>query len=259
MANKNASGEINPREWLVYHHNGKDGAFAFPPTRGHYRDCYQTMKLDRELVPAEGLNLALLVQGAYTKETPRWQKIKIDCFVKGYLIAPMRTLWIPHDDDLAGIILERDLEGEGMLTSLEGEGIPTSMRSQKNRLKENISSWTKGENGIYESPDKNLILVPEGSYNFGVHSASSFVKDGFVTAVFTAEGAEMLVKTAVDAKLKLLTWGYEVMSLTEPKWRIVDFNVDNDRFNLAGYNWGDSWEYYAFGISRTGEDIPQKN
>ena len=191
MTNKTTFGEVNGGSWLTYSHNDRDGAFAFPPIQGTHRNCYQAIKEDSEIVPAEGLDLAILTEGAYTQETPSWQKVKANCFfIDKYIRAPLRVLWVPNGNDLAGVILERDLEGLGGTTDM--------------KLPKNIDGWKKGENGIYESPDKNQIFVPAGSYKIGEHTKNSFAKDGFATAVLTTEGAEIFARTVTNAKLKPL-------------------------------------------------------
>lgn len=245
MTNKTSFGEVGGREWLTYKHNGKKGAFAFPPARGTHKACYQAIKEDSEIVPAERLDLVLLTQGAYTESTPRWQKVKGDCFVSRYTRAPLRVLWVPHGNELAGILLERDLEGKG--------------RTTKMQLPKDISGWVKGENGIYESPDKNFIFAPEGSYEIGEHTKNSFAKDGFATAVLTAEGAEIFARTAVDAKLKPWTWGYQVKNINEPEQVVVGLSEGDGRLLLSGSSWDDYGNGFAFGVSSTGEASTQKN
>ena len=237
MKNKTTFGEIGGREWLTYSHNGKEGRFAFPPVKGTHQACYRAIKADREIVPAEGLDLALLTQGAYTQNTPKWQEVKDDCFVSvsAYTRAPVRALWIPHGNDLAGVLLERDLEGKGCSTRMQ--------------LPKGISGWKKGENGIYQSPGNNLIFVPEGSYKIGGHTKNSFAKDGFATGVLTAEGAEIFARTAVDAKKTLRTWGYEVNKINAPEQAIVGLNENDSGLDLDGNNWNGNDNGYAFGIS----------
>ena len=245
MKNKITFGEIGGREWLTYSHNGKEGRFAFPPVQGTHRACYQAIKADSEIVPAEGLDLALLTQGAYTQNTPKWQEVKADCFVSAYTRAPVRALWIPHGNDLAGVLLERDLEGKGCSTRMQ--------------LPENISCWKKGENGIYQSPDNNLIFVPEGSYKIGEHTKDSFAKDGFATGVLTAEGAEIFARTAVDAKKTPRTWGCKINEISAPEQTIVDLYEVDGRLYLYGGLWFDVSSGYAFGVSDSGEASARKN
>ena len=230
MTNKTSFGEIG---WLTYEHNGREGAFAFPPIQGTHRNCYQKMKADSDVVPAEGLDLAILTEGAYTENTPIWQNVKADCFVSRYVRAPVRVLWVPHGNDLAGVLLERDLEGNG--------------RKTKMKLPKNIDGWKKGENGVYESPDKNQIFVSEGSYKIGKHTKNSFAKDGFVTAVLTAEGAEIFARTAANAKLAPWTWGFDVKDIKKSEQRVVYLSENGDWLNLSGDGWGGYYGGFAFG------------
>jgi len=234
-----AFGEIGGREWLTYNRDGREGRFAFPPVQGTHRSCYQAMKTDGEIVPAERLDLAVLAQGAYTQNTPRWKQVKANCFVSRWVRTPMRTLWVPHGNDLAGVLLERDLEGEG--------------RTTKMQLPKDISGWKKGDNGIYLSPEGNRFFVPEGSYTLGEHTINSLIKDGFATAALTEEGAERFAKTAVDAKLKSWTWGYDIKEITNPEQAVVDLDGDVDWLYLDGYSWSGSDGGYAFGVAKTGE------
>ncbi len=232
MANKiNFGNEIAGRNWLPY--NDNKSAFAFPPIQGKHKNCYQKMKADSEVVPAEGLDLAILTEGAYTQDGPMWQKVKADCFVNRYTRAPVRVLWVPHGNDLAGVLLERDLEGNGVTTEM--------------KLPKNVDGWKKGENGIYESPDKNLIFAPEGSYKIGKHNKNSFAKDGFATAVLTAEGAEIFARTATNAKLKPRTGGFEAKEIGGLIQRIVELGECDGRLSLIGDSWLDGGSGYAFG------------
>lgn len=241
MKNKTTFGEIvdiKGREWLTYEQlNGTKGAFAFPPIKGIYRNCYQKMKADSEVVPAERLDLVLLAQGAYTQETSRWHKVKRECFVNRNVRAPMRTFWIPHKNELAGVLLERDLEGEG--------------RTTKMQLPKNTSGWTKGENGVYESPNKNQILVPARSYKLEEHTAGNFARDGLATAILTAEGAEIFAGIAVDAKLRLCIWGLDIKDINEPEQRVVGLYGNALRLGIGGcdgcYINNDEGGSYAFG------------
>jgi len=240
MRNETTFGEIGGREWLTCSYKGKERRFAFPPVRGTHSDCYQAIKADSEIVPADGLDLALLAQGAYTQDTSRWQKVK-NCFVSAYVRAPMRGLWIPHGHDLAGVLLEKDFEGKG--------------RQTKMQLPKDVSGWKKGDNGIYVSSDGKQTFVPEGSYELGKHTKNSFAKDGFATAVLTAEGAEIFVRTAVDAKKTPWTWGYQVKDISEPVQVVaVLYEVDGG-LDLGGdYYWGDNVDGYAVGVSKTGRE-----
>ena len=238
MVNETTFGEIGGREWLTYSHNGRDGAFAFPPVQGTHRDCYQAMKGDSEVVPAERLDLALLTQEAYTQETSRWQKVRQDCFVNRYVRAPMRALWIPQKNDLAGVLLERDLEGNGIITKMQ--------------MPENIDGWKKGDNGIYESPDNQLTFVPAESYKLGEQTGKSFAKDGFATAVLTAEGAEIFARTAIDAKKTPWTWGrgINIKDIKTPEQRVVGLYEIIGRLGVNGSYWGGSNGGCAFGVRK---------
>ncbi len=244
MTNKTEFGEIGGREWLTCRHDGVARQYAFPPVQGTHRDCYQALKEDSEVVPAEGLDLALIVNGAYTQDSKRWASVRKDCFVNRYTRSPTRMLWVPKGNELAGIVLERDLEGKG--------------RTSEMRLPKNIDGWKKGENGIYTSPDNQLTFVPAESYKLGEHSKGSFAKDGFATAVLTAEGAEIFAKTAVDAKRTPWTWGIDISDISKPEQRVVDLVEGDVRLSLVGSSWGDSGNGYAFGVSRTGEASAQK-
>jgi hypothetical protein len=237
MTDKPEFGEIGGREWLSCRHKGVERRYAFPPVQGTHRDCYQALKEDSKVVPAEGLDLALIANGAYTQKSKRWTKVRKDCFVSRYANtrSPTRMLWVPEYNELAGIVLERDLEGKG--------------RTSEMKLPENIGGWKKGDNGIYASPDNQLIFVPAGSYKLGEHSKRSFAKDGFATAVFTAEGAEIFAKTAVDAKRTPWTCGISIDDISEPEQKVVDLDEHGDKLYLLGVSWGDS-NCYAFGRAK---------
>jgi len=203
MANETTFRQLNSidgRGWLTYFHKGKEGRFALPPFVGTHEECYQAIK-EGGFVPAEGLDLALLMGGIYKSN---WAMAGLKIANKHspdaprtIVRTPIRGLWIPPEKDLAGILLEKDLEGRGMSTEIQ--------------FPKDISKWTKGENGIYVSPDGNQTFIPEGSYKLGEHTPNSFARDGFATAVLTAEGAEICAKAAGHLYIK----GYDVKN---PYW-----------------------------------------
>ncbi len=248
MANKTEFGEIGGREWLTCKHDGKTRLYSFLPVQGTHQDCYQALKKDSKVVPAEGLDLALITNGAYTQKTKRWASVRDDCFRDRYVRSPTRVLWIPKKHELAGIVLERDLEGKGITTTME---MPLT-----------IDGWKKGDNGIYTSPDSKLTFVPAENYKLGKHNKGSFAKDGFATAVLTAEGAEIFARTAVDAKLTPWTWGFDIKYILEPEQRVIGLDNDNKGLGVNGGSWsgyGYGYGGYAFGVSITSEASAQKD
>ncbi len=240
MTNKPEFGEIGGREWLSCKYKGITRKYTFPPVQGTHTQCYQAIKRDSEVVPAEGLDLALIANCAYTPDSKRWASVREDCFVGRYTRSPTRMLWVPKGNELAGIVLERDLEGKG--------------RTSEMKLPKNIDGWKKGDNGIYTSPDNQLTFVPAGSYKTGEHSKGSFTKDGFATAVLTAEGAEIFAKTAVDAKKTPGIWVLNIKDISESEQRVVVLSGSTDSLNLIGGYWVDVDDGRAFGVSRTGDN-----
>src|SRR3989338_2872022 len=68
-------GYIPPsRAWLTYKNEKQIKRFSMP-VRGTHSECYQQLSQDLEVVPADGLDLALIVEGAFS-EKQEWQKIR---------------------------------------------------------------------------------------------------------------------------------------------------------------------------------------
>jgi len=229
MAEETTFGETG-REWLTYSHKGKEGKFAFPPVRGTHQKCYQAINADSEIIPAEGLEIALLTQEAYTQNTPRWEKVREDCFVKRYIRAPMRLSWMPHNSELAGAIVERDLEGRGLLSKMN--------------LPVDISNWKKNESGLYVSPNENQIYVEKARYSLGEINEN----DGLAIAYLGREGAEIFVRTARDNKKVPYSWGLNIKDIKQPEQRVVVLGENGGRLCVDGLNWG-GYDYgCAFGV-----------
>lgn len=48
------------RMWLLVSYAGEETRFAYLPVRGTHQECFKAINADRELQPAEGIELALL-------------------------------------------------------------------------------------------------------------------------------------------------------------------------------------------------------
>jgi len=237
-------GEKLGRSWLTCNYNGRVREYAYLPVQGTHKKCYSAINSDQEIVPAENLDLALITNGAFSRDTPQWNDVKDKCLIKYYTRAPIRLLWMPEKHELAGIILENDLEGEGLSTKMN---IP------------NINGLTN-EDGIYVNSDRSVIFVPAEAYKLGKHNATSFERDGFSRAIFTGEGAEIFAKTAVDNKRTPCTFGIDISKIREPTQRVPVFgDCGADRLNLNGNNWNGSNSGFAFGVKKSAKGASQKN
>jgi hypothetical protein len=128
--------------------------YAWPPFRGTHQRCYQAIAEDKELVAAEGFDLALLVNGGYTQNTPQWRSVKKD-FKSSRVRSPHRVLLIPTgtidgDRALSGILVERDIKGKGLSTRMQ---VP------------NLSSWKQNSAGVYVPGDDSVQGVVFFSIN----------------------------------------------------------------------------------------------
>lgn len=234
--NEIAYSEVAPsRGWLKAKSGNREVSFAWPPFQGTHQDCYQAIAQDKELVPAEGLDLAILANGAYTQNTPKWASVKGN-FKSNWVRTPNRILWIPKSNELAGILIERDNQGNGLSTKMN--------------IPKDVNGWSN-QDGIYVSPDGNTKLVPADKYNLGKVNS----KDGFLRAILTSEGAELFVKTAKDSKLVPYTWGLDINGLTAPEQRVSllgEFVGGLFLIGVLGY-------CLAFGVSASGEASTPKN
>ena len=223
------------REWLTCMYNQKEMRFVYPPFAGSHQGCYEAINSDPELAPTEGLELALLAHGAYTKDESKWKEVRKDCFNErsyaGHLKVPMRLLWIPANLDLAGVIVERDLAGLGLTTKMN--------------LPEDVLNWTRNEFGLYTSPDKNQTWIPKDRYSLREVNE----RDGLLIAYLGQEGAEIFVKTAIDNKKIPYSSGIDINKLeafkNEPKQKVVGIVEFINRLLIGGGNWEDLG--FAFG------------
>jgi DNA-binding CsgD family transcriptional regulator len=194
------------------------------------------------LRPAEGLELALLTAGAYNGKDSEWKAVRRDCFIRNYtripVRVPIRNLWLPagcikEDKNLAGVLIERDMQGSGLTTKMQ--------------IPENFSGW-KEEDGIFYLQDKNLTLVPKSRYKIGEHRKDSFAKDGYAQAVLTPEGAELFAKTAYDTGKTLWIYGINVSNIAESEQRVSLLGEDRRGLHLDGNVWYDNRDGHAFGV-----------
>jgi len=219
------------RSWLTCEYDGKIRAYDYPPIQGTHQECYSVINADSEIVPAEGLDMALITHGAFSSQSAQWQDVRNRCFGQNYVRIPNRLSWIPDKCNLAGIFMERDIRGEGLSVKIN---VP------------DVSRW-KDENGIYINGDKSIIFVPRGQYRLGEHTAKSFESDGFSRAIFGDEGAEIYAKTAVDNKRTLWIFGIDISSINKPKGSVPLLESgDGYKLNLYGYDIGG--KNFAFGV-----------
>ncbi|MEK6928092.1 MAG: hypothetical protein AABX11_06695 [Nanoarchaeota archaeon] len=234
MDNIRAYSEVAPsRGWLVAQSGNREVRFAFPPVSGTHSDCYKSIAQDKELVPAEGLDLALLAEGAYTQKTPQWQSVRSN-FINSWARTPNRVLLIPTnsftlDKSLSGILVEKDLQGIGFNTAMQVPDLS--------------SGWTQNELGIYVSSNGNAQFVPSSTYE-----GKSFEQDGIAHAHLTPEGAEIFARTARNNGLITYNRLEKRMSeITSTEQWVSLLGQSGDRLDLAGN--GDGGSFHAFEVS----------
>ena len=232
------------RAWLIAKNGEEITRFAWPPFQGTHQECYQAIAGDSELVPAEGLDLALLAQGAYTSTplTPQWQSAR-EYFKNSYVRTPNRVLLIPAgningDASLSGILVERDTDGKGLSTKMN---VP------------DLSCWKQNSNGVYAPNDGTYeaVFVPSTAYD-----GKPFENDGVVHAHLTPEGAELFARTARGAGLVPHDWlAIKMKEIKSPKQLVSLLDEDVDGLALGGDWLG--YGGYAFGGRReTAEGSP---
>lgn len=226
------------RTWLTAQYGDRTVKFAHPPVQGTHQECYQAIKKDSELNAAEGLDLAILTNGAYTSKKPTWKSIRGN-FQSGWVRVPMRNLWLPKgsikgDNGLSGVLTERDVEGLGRSTNME---IPDLSQFKENK-------------GIYTPKDGSKVFISADNYKLGEHTTKSFAKDGYAIRVLTPEGAELFAKTAVDAGKVPYIWGIDVNSTKTPEQRVSLLYEGGVGLYLGGVgNWSGNGDIHAFGVS----------
>lgn len=230
------------RRWLPIEYQGRVISFSYPPVKGDYQACFKAIGKDKELKPAEGIELALLTYGAYTGKD-EWKDVKKTCFQSNFTRAPNRHLWLPkgtikEDKSLSGVLVERNLKGKGASTKME---VPSD-----------LSKW-KEQNGIYTLGD--LTFVPKDMYKLGEMGEN----DGFARANLSEEGVPIFIKTARDAKLIPYNLGTNVNDISEPVQRVALLDECGGRLNLDGdYSWSDYSNDRAFGVFVAGEASTRK-
>lgn len=223
------------RSWLDV--NGGEISYAFPPVKGTHDECYGTISADPEIIPVEGRNLAVLINGMYSeKDDALWQQAKQDCMVDYWTRSPTGTLWfldkLPNGkpNKLAGVLVRRN--------DLLGREDPI------NEIP-NISSFEEHDRLLF-SADGKYVFVPKGAYSLGAVNE----KDGLQRAVLTDEGAEINAKTARDNGLVLWNYGIDISQISSPQQRTVVFDEGDGRLVLDGA-WDDDYDDRAFGERAT--------
>ena len=228
-------GEERGRRWLTVNYNNKEIKYSYPPVQGRYTDCFQKINSDSELKPANGLELALLTAGAFSRKQPEWEDIKEKGIIQNYIRIPKRALWIPKKHEFAGVFLEEDSEGKGLSTKM--------------KIPKDINGW-KEQNGIYISKDKILIFIPDGKYKLENYDKDSFVRDGLAIGQLTEEGAEIFNKTAYDNQRIPRLFGLDINQISKPEQRVSAlFTYYGGGLGLGAGN-GGSASGFAFGVKK---------
>lgn len=229
------------RTWLPVSYNGNETRFAYPTFQGTHQEVFTAINQEKGLRPAEGIELALLVHGAYSNQEPEWASIKQDAFVSNYTRVPTRNLWLPNgfvsvdgkvEKELRGVLVERDVKGLGLSTRMNTP---------------DLKEW-KLINGIYVSPDTTQQFVPESAYS------PDFENDGFAIATLTQKGAHIFSQTARDYNKVPTTWKVDVTKISKPEQRVSLLNEYAGLFLCDG-GWdggGDDRGFGVFDSSRSG-------
>lgn len=224
------------RIWLPISYNGNTTRIAYPAFTGTHQRAFEAIGKDRALVPAQGLDLALIAHGAYSGKSPEWKDIRQDAFVINYIRSPTLNIWIPKgfikgDANLSGVLVQKDLNGKGLTDKVN---VP------------DLNKFKQEDSGLYVSAD--AIFVPSDKYKLGGHTVDSFSKDGIALATLTPEGAELFAKTAIDAGKTPYIWGIDTNTIANPEKRVSLLDESEGRFYLIGL-WGVGRDGRAFGVS----------
>ncbi len=235
------------RGWLVVENDRGETRFARSPFRGTHRACYQAIARCRDLVPADGLDSAILVAGAYDKENEnhkQWQSVKAN-FIGNKVRMPRGVLLIPAgyikgDKKLEGVLVEKDWQARGIDDTLV---VP------------DLSNWKQNDAGIYVPKVKGYeaVFVPSTAYK-----GKSFEKDGVAHAHLTSEGAEIFAKTARDKGLEPYNGFADMMKeISFPGRKVSSFTEDGDRLYLNGSSWSGGRYGCAFAVSSREASAPR--
>ena len=230
------------RIWLPVQYGDAVTRVAYPPVQGTHQECFQALHADKELKPASGIELALITFGAYNGKEAEWKEIRQNCFVSNYTRVPYRMLLIPAghikgDKDLAGVLIEKDLQGKGLSTQMQ---VPE------------LSKYTQ-KDGVYQI-DNTSIFVPSDAYN-----GKSFEKDPLAHAHVTQEGATLFAKTARDAGKTPFNWIAERMkAITAIEQRVSMLFGNSDRLSVDGSSWIGRDDGFAFGVFLGAEEQSRK-
>ena len=221
---------------LPVSYNNTQTSFAYPPVCGKHKEVFTKLNQDKEVRPAEGIELALLAYAAYTNNQPEWQDIRKNAFVASSTRVPARDLWLPSgyvtvdgkvEEGLSGVLVERDVKGIGLSSKMQ---VP------------DLKDW-KQVNGIYVSQDSNSKFVPISAYS------DKFEEDGFAIATLSQEGAEIFAKAAYNTLKKPDTWKVDVASIKRPDQRVSMLCGGDNWLYLDGF-WVGDWELArGFGVS----------
>ncbi|MDO8563504.1 MAG: hypothetical protein Q7R87_00680 [Nanoarchaeota archaeon] len=231
--------ERGKRIWLPVRYGDTITRIAYPAFTGTHKDCFEAIGEDKELIPSQGLDLALIAFGAYNGKKPEWKDIRKNAFVKSYTRSPTINNLIPKgfikgDKGLSGVLVQKDLSGNGLTSKL---------------VVLDLNNFNQEASGLYVSADSNKIFVPLDKYKPGEHTADSFSKDGFAIATLTPEGAELFAKTAIDAKKVPYTWGINPSQITNPKQRVSLLVEGSGRLGLGGVDWGRGGRATSYGLA----------
>jgi hypothetical protein len=248
-------GEEVGRTWLTCEYGERTIEYAFPPVEGDYQHCFEELRWEEGLRPAEGLEIPLLVLGAFRMPNLLyWNEVRKK-ITNEYLRNPRRIFWVPEQDgegrknELTGAFVER--ESQRPLISIYQD-------ANQIEVPKNIDGW-KEENGIYYNED--LIFVPVGKYKLGEHTQDSFAKDGLAIALLGKDGAELFAEIAHNHGRRPYISGEDVKKRREP---FVDVSAvsdygNNDLLALAttsfgcASHWPHNKEGYAFGVRKERE------
>ena len=110
--------------WLPVRYGDRVISFLYPPVQGTHEECFHTLNQDQEVIPADGVELALIARGAYTQNAEEWQDVRKNCFEQNGTRAPVRLVltpegYFPKDKRLSGVLVEKELNGNDLKTTIK--------------------------------------------------------------------------------------------------------------------------------------------
>ena len=202
---------------LFCEYGGKQIKWVYPPIRRNSDYFFEMISEDSELVPTDDLGLALLVKGAFSSSSLKWEKVKSIMKRDGNLGIPKKLLWMPSTHEFVGVFVGNFLRGKSYFP---GIAVP-----------ESLEGWKK-ENEIYFNLDGNVIFVPRNSYELG--DQRDFSKNGFVVALLgSLESAKVVQEVTREKSLVPFARGIDITKIEKPISGVAGIDVGFSRLRIG--------------------------